>query len=273
MSLRRALVRLRHGADDLYNQIRADFAPMPALDLFSFAGADDVARFQVTTDRVLGGASDCTFSLKAYRHFSVGSFAGTIDWPSGTPASARGGFASFRTRADERVRDVSAFGAFQLRVKTDGRAYVANFKCAGRSPEHLWQVRLHAPAFTWVTLAVPFRDLVLTKRGRVDEHQFEFEREALNGFGVLLADGANGPFRFEVQSVAAIRSIDPSQWEPAPELALGGAAAAAALDAPAPALPPPADGPPPGASREELLKWHAAQREAFAKKTAGGLIP
>ena len=43
-TLRRALVRAREAALDTYGQIRADFAPMPALDLFSFGDAATIAR-------------------------------------------------------------------------------------------------------------------------------------------------------------------------------------------------------------------------------------
>ena len=107
LGIRRALLRAREAAEDLHAQIRSDFAPMPSMELFSFRGADDVARFQVTTDRVLGGRSSCSFSLKSYANFTSGCFTGTIDYEDENPSS-RGGFASFRTRPEERVRDVTA---------------------------------------------------------------------------------------------------------------------------------------------------------------------
>lgn len=265
---------------------------MPSLELFSFRGADDVARFQVTTDRVLGGRSTCSFSLKSYANFTTGCFTGTIDYEDENPSS-RGGFASFRTRPEERVRDVTAFEAFELRIKTDGRPYTANFKCATHSVDQLWQARLETPAFKWTTVAVPVRDLVLTKRGRVEAHQVALDRGSLAGFGVLLADGKNGPFRFEVQHVRALRSLDPSQWqshaerlaaEPGGRLAIGDAPltrpGATYVDHLAGDSQDMADGewvqlrtppavpePPPNASKEELLAYYRAQNAAARPKT------
>lgn len=260
--LRRAFIRLRQSAEDFYGQIRSDFAPMPSLELMSFSTADDISRFRVTTDRVLGGASDCSFALKAYRHFSVGSFTGVIDWQADGPSDRdRGGFASFRTRPDERIRDVSAFAAFQLRIKTDGRPYIANFKCADHSPDQLWQVRLHAPPLQWVTVAFPFSDLIFTKRGHIEENQIGLNCEALNGFGILLADGSNGPFRFEIQSLSVLRSFDPMQWSTAPEAIAGGLAQGA--------LAPSENnlsGPPVGASRDKIIAFHEAQRRAAKRE-------
>ena len=261
--MRRALIRARHSAEDLYGQIRADFAPMPSQELLSFSGAEDISRFTVTTDRVLGGASDCSFALKAYRHFSVGCFTGNIDWQTDEPRDRdRGGFASFRTKPDERVRDVSAFSAFQLRVKTDGRPYIANFKCADHSVDQLWQVQLQAPPLQWVTLAIPFRDLVFTRRGHIEQHQIELNRESLNSFGILLADGSNGPFRFEIQSLSVLRSFDVAQWAQLPDVK----ATREGLPMPSTTTLPEPEGPPKGATRDQLLAFYAAQRDA-AKRT------
>jgi hypothetical protein len=123
---------------------------MASMDLYTFRAAEDVARFQVTTDRVLRGMTDAGFSLKPYSSFSAGCFQGVVRYegsPGGesgytggggggegevppsedvggnrpTSHASKGGFASFRTKADERIRDLSAFEGLEMRVKTDGR--------------------------------------------------------------------------------------------------------------------------------------------------------
>lgn len=99
----------------------ADFAPMKQVDVFNFTTAEDVNRFQITTDRVIGGRTACAFSLKPYKSFTAGCFEGVIDFESSDPTS-KGGFASFRTKPDERTRDLDAFGGVEMRVKTDGRS-------------------------------------------------------------------------------------------------------------------------------------------------------
>jgi NADH dehydrogenase [ubiquinone] 1 alpha subcomplex assembly factor 1 len=291
--IRRALIRARNALEDVHSQFRADFAPMESLDLVDFSRSVDVARFQVTTDRVLGGQTSCALTQKRYATFSSALFSGVVD-PCGEDASAEmrrhGGFASFRTLPGERVRDVSAFRAFELRVKTDGRAYVANFKCAAHGPENLWQSVVVTPRpGAWTTLAIPFRDLRLTRRGRMEALQLDFQAEAMSGFGILLADNEEGPFRFEMQYLRAIRNVDPSQWESVAERALleasgrggklplapgddarampkgweqGAGADAPAADAPPPLLPPPAQ----GASKEAWAAWYRSVRERTAIK-------
>jgi NADH dehydrogenase [ubiquinone] 1 alpha subcomplex assembly factor 1 len=300
--IRRALIRARNALEDAHNQIRADFAPMESLDLLDFTRDGDVGRFQVTTDRVLGGQTSCSLTLKRYGGFTSALFSGEVD-PFGADATAEmrrhGGFASFRTKPGERVRDVAAFRAFELRVKTDGRPYVANFKCEAHGPENLWQSLIVTPRpGAWTTVAIPFRDLRLTRRGRVEALQFDFQAEALSGFGVLLADNVEGPFRFEMQYLRAIRNVDPGLWESAAErrlleasgrgralpLAGGGGAPLArngggeapgegAPPAPAaeeggaaptaPSLPAP---PHQGASADEWRAWYKAVREKAAVK-------
>jgi hypothetical protein len=51
---------------------------------------------------------------------AAGLFTGVIDYRDENPQS-RGGFAAFRTRADERIRDLSSFSTLEMRIKTDGR--------------------------------------------------------------------------------------------------------------------------------------------------------
>lgn len=46
---------------------------MKSTVLHKFETADDVGAFQVTTDKVLGGNTSATFSLKPYEHFRAGA--------------------------------------------------------------------------------------------------------------------------------------------------------------------------------------------------------
>lgn len=261
--LRRALLRLREGVQDVYTTVRGDFAPMSTLDLHTFGAGTDMSRYQVTTDSVLGGRSTSSFVLKRYEHFMSGCFSGALDFHHDEDLEGRGGFASFRTLPDERVRDLSAFEAFELRVKTDGRPYTLNFKCADHSPEQLWQCHIVTPTpFVWTSVAVPFQDLRLTRRGRVELAQLELNRETVCGFGVLLADGRNGPFRFEMQYLRALRRLDSGQWQSPAERAFleaGGGGASA-----------PAQGVLPSPTPNGALGSGLGLQEAAAAASGGG---
>lgn len=67
-------------------------------------------------------------------------------------------------------------------------SYILNLKSERRSPDLLWQIKLVAPEpFRWTTLAFPFADMILTKRGRVEMAQHPVERECIQGWGASLA--------------------------------------------------------------------------------------
>jgi hypothetical protein len=130
----------------------------------------------------------------------------------------------------------------------------------------------------------PFRrgDLVLKRRGRVEAEQLPVQRDGVAGVGVLLADGADGPFRFELQWLRAERSLTAREdgFAPAAEQLIGEEQRRAA-SAPAPAPPPHLLPPPAGAAggggggggaearRAALLRKHREQlAEARLEKPA-----
>lgn len=61
------------------------------------------------------------------------------------------------------------------------RRYILNVKCADYSPEHLWQMRIVTPPAQWRTIALPFSEMMLTRRGRVEMEQREINRDCING--------------------------------------------------------------------------------------------
>lgn len=118
--LRRGLLRVKESVEDWVVAARSGLYAQRVVPLARFAQAHEFARWQVTTDRVLGGSTDCSFTLKHYAHFSAGVFSGAINYSDDNPRS-RGGFASFRTKADERERRLESYEALEMRIKTDGR--------------------------------------------------------------------------------------------------------------------------------------------------------
>ena len=101
---------------------------------------------------------------------SPGYFEGTIDYRDDNPNS-KGGFAAVRSKHDNKAYDFTAFSALEMRVKTDGRHYILNVKCARLHPETLWQAKIVTEPFRWTTLAVPFEDLMMTRRGVIEYNQ------------------------------------------------------------------------------------------------------
>lgn len=179
-NIRRAFVRVAEAIEDWTIQARADLLPSKFVPVFRFSHEFDMERFQITTDSVLGGSTRASFSLKKYDAFQAGVFEGIIDYTDDNP-NTRGGFAALRTKADDKIRDLHTCVALELRVKTDGRPYILNIKSADMSPDQLWQMRLQAPAFKWTTLACPFNELVLTRRGNTEVTQIPLDASTVNG--------------------------------------------------------------------------------------------
>lgn len=207
VNLRRAFVRVAEAVEDWTIAARADLLPAKFVPVYRFSHEFDVDRFQITTDAVLGGSTRASFSLKKYDAFQAGVFEGIVDYHDDNP-NTRGGFAALRTKADDKIRDLHTCAALELRVKTDGRPYILNVKSSDMNPDQLWQMRLQAPAWRWTTLACPFHELVLTRRGNTEVTQVPLKTNTISGIGILLADGKNGPFRFEVQYVRGVTDFD-----------------------------------------------------------------
>ena len=210
-SLRRALVNTRDSVRAWTLAARSDLLPSPTTLLYDFSAPSTYDHFTITTDRVLrDGRTTATFSRKLYEGFAAGVFSGLLDGGSGS-----GGFASVRTKPEGRVHSLRAYAALELRVKGDGRPYILNVKCADFPAEALWQTRLVAPAGVWRTLAVPWEDMMLTRRGKVELVQERVNSDAVDGVGILVADGGDGggPFKLEVQWVRAVRYFDRALYD------------------------------------------------------------
>lgn len=100
--------------------------PPASRALFQFQDELDIARFQVTTDTVLGGNTTCVFMLEECGPDGgpVGVFQGLVQPPDYDGRVNKGGFASFRTKPFEKSWNLDVFKALQLTVRTDGRPCV-----------------------------------------------------------------------------------------------------------------------------------------------------
>lgn len=88
-------------------------------------------------------------------------------------------------------------------------------------PDELYQGYITGlPAGKWWTIQLPFRDMTLTRLGRLSYIQKELDSTfALESIGFLVADGKPGPFRLEIGGVKAVAKIEGRPLE----VAVGGA--------------------------------------------------
>jgi len=154
--------------------------------VFRFDSLSDIGSFEVATDRAMGGTTVCSFGVKTTRDGVVGVFEGVMrnDDPLFRSDDGRSAvYASFRTKVQCPMPDLSPFSALQLTVKTDGRPYLVVLSSKNESYEtaldeaqalnssETWQCELAVPGGRWVTVTAPFDSFVRVDRGHVTVQQ------------------------------------------------------------------------------------------------------
>ncbi|MEM9564592.1 MAG: CIA30 family protein [Actinomycetota bacterium] len=155
----------------------------PVADL---EAADELTRWQVVNDGVMGGRSSAE--------------AGVVDGVltlEGDIVTDGGGFSSVRLALAEPLGESSGL---QLRLRTDGRAYELTLADAApgrdRRVSHQAPIEVAGEA-SWGEVVVDFADLDASVFGRPVEVD-PFDPTAAVEVGIILADGADGPFRLEL---------------------------------------------------------------------------
>lgn len=105
--------------------------------------------------------------------------------------------------------DVSEYDAFQLRVRSDGRRFIANVGAPDFvRKDDVWQCFFFPRGGPeWEDITLNFHDFFVTHRGYMQDAPFSFPRKNLHTFGILLADRVDGEFRLEIKHIKAVRRI------------------------------------------------------------------
>ena len=115
--------------------------------------------------------------------------------PPPPPITRRGGFAGISAVEVTGYLDLSPYDTLALRVRGDGRPYIAslrteNWLVGGRSHD-VWQAFLFAPGNgAWSTVRLPLDRFLLTHRGRLVEARVEMNAARVISFGLGLANAA-----------------------------------------------------------------------------------
>ena len=157
--------------------------------LADFHDADEAARWSPTDDVLMGGQS----SSAMLAGDGVGIFAGELSLESG------GGFASVRRR--EQVVDLSACDAIELHVRGDGKRYKLNLRTSDSFDGVVYQAAFETQPGTWLTAELFLAGFAPRFRGRPTSGMLD--RAHVSSLGLLISDRQAGPFRLEVETIAA----------------------------------------------------------------------
>jgi len=156
------------------------------LTVFAFDRGDE-ARWNVVNDGVMGGRSAGFVAVEE----------GTLRF-TGTLVTRGGGFTSVRAR---RVIDLTGHAGLELRVRGNDRQFEVEVDDGLRSARGSLSRRAPFRASEeWTLVRVPFTALRNTVFGQaVNAPPVDLAR--IQGLGLYIADGQDGPFRLEVDFI------------------------------------------------------------------------
>ena len=151
--------------------------------------------WNVVNDSVMGGRSEGDLRLE-----------GRSLVFTGRTNTDGGGFSSIRSEAGR--FDLGAFEGIRLRVRGDGRRYTFRLTTRDTREERRrpsYWADFETDADDWEVIEVPFRRFRPRWRGRWLEGP-ALNTRAIDGLGLMIYDGKDGPFRLEVDWIGAYRA-------------------------------------------------------------------
>ncbi len=157
-----------------------------------FKAAETAQKWRSVNDGVMGGLSS------GGADFSLGhmKFSGVIN-------TKGGGFSSIR--ANMQPGALSDTQGLKLRIKSDGRGYNVTFRT---NAKYGWRrISFQTPIKTqssgdWETIEVSYDNLKASIFGRTIRGA-TFDKSEVVEIGIILADGKDGPFSLEIDTIKA----------------------------------------------------------------------
>ncbi len=179
----------------------AGFAQTQAQDCnmqITFDNPEVNKKWRIVNDGVMGGLSSGGPRFENDRMI----FEGVIN-------TNGGGFSSVRLDVQQGL--LRQASGVSLRVKSDGRAYKVSFRTNARyrgRPVSFQAQIPNTPRGEWADVNVSFEDLRASLFGRPISGAV-FEASEIWELGIILADGQDGPFRLEVDTLSDCRVTKP----------------------------------------------------------------
>lgn len=219
--------------------------------LYSFRDKEEVEKWKVTTDATIGGFSHATLRydetvplettprqqdligqyyfnpsqsyldnyakdaedcerIKLQTH-GCAQFFGTLSLEL-PPGAEKSGFASFKGPVAKLI-NLDTYDGLELRIKTDGRLYVAQIKLESKSrlfisvkEDELFQFIIPpCKPDTWTQVILPFNDFILTWRGYQRDQDEVLDKANIKQISFLMAERSDGPFNLHIDWIHAVK--------------------------------------------------------------------
>ncbi|CAH0487872.1 unnamed protein product [Peronospora farinosa] len=208
----------------------------PEKDIFLFNAKDSVVNWTASSDRSIGGLSECQWGFfsgaaekestnevekvstrlvhKVNIHDNVPSavFAGrlSMDCQPTEVGVVRSGYCAVRASVPPELL-LHGYEGIAMRIMTDGREYRMNMQMESWNPFNLYMGFIRTPPNEWVDINLPFRDFLLTAKGFVKiDDETELDPSKLKSVGFAIADQKEGDFELRVQWIKAVAKLGPS---------------------------------------------------------------
>ncbi len=167
------------------------FAVQPDAHHVLFDFEDKKGQWVSVNDNVMGGVS---------RGGSQMTGDGKMVFSGALSLENNGGFSSVRAGLDAEV--LAGHKGLIMRVKGDGRDYYVNLHTQSQVTPGSWRASLPTKKDTWQEMRVPFDSFEWTVFGRRLPSR-KIDPKNMESLGLTIADKKEGPFRMEVDWIAA----------------------------------------------------------------------
>ncbi|KAF4323651.1 hypothetical protein BBO99_00002200 [Phytophthora kernoviae] len=216
----------------------------PEKDIFLFNAKDSVANWTASSDRSIGGLSECKWGFykgaakeeavtkenveeKAAAHKEDKRIVDSVNEKDNVPSAVftgklsmdcqptevgvvRSGYCAVRASVPRELL-LHGYEGIRMRVMTDGRDYRVNVQMESWNPFNLYMGFIRTPANKWVDISLPFTDFMLTAKGYVKlDDETELDPSKLKSIGFAIADQKEGDFELRIQWIKAVAQIEKS---------------------------------------------------------------
>lgn len=160
----------------------------PTGSLFEFDKENEINRWRIINDGVMGGLSDGKIEWEEAEHVMI--------WTGNVSLENNGGFASIRTAP--KSFKTGPFDKVIIRVKGDGNTYKFRIRPSGNFDGIVYSLDFPTTKNEWIEIPLSTEDFQPTFRGRIYPEYGTLKTEDLQQIGFLIAGKQAGKFKLEV---------------------------------------------------------------------------